>query len=111
MLSDEEKLKADGKKLGEWMTEEKEIETHTLKDGKIVKGTKIIQEKVMYVKPQTNKVMCAPGKHDWYSLDPNKGIFACRKCKFQRRVYPTTYTFYEDESGGHLKRKDSGILL
>lgn len=102
-------------KLNEWIDEERDLEVNTIDfvDGKVTPTTKTVKVKMktMYVNPPAHKVMCKKGEHDWYSLDPSQGLFACSKCEYKRIVEPVTYEYFKDDKGGHLRHKITGLLL
>lgn len=58
-------------------------------------SVKTVMEKqtVRYMDVPKTKVRCGDGSHQWRPFDIRKGLFACIKCPYVRKVYPSTYRF------------------
>lgn len=80
---------------------------YTEEDGKPVVKTSIKtvleQQTVRYIHAPKEKLRCADGVHSFTCIDNHRYLFACKNCRFVRKVYPTTY-IYEEDTGALIHR-------
>lgn len=76
--------------------------------GQIKTSVKSVMEQrtVRYTHVPKERVRCNTGDHVFRILDNRKYLFACTKCPFVRKVYPTTYTF--DATSGKITHRITG---
>lgn len=86
----------------------KKVSVEADKDGNITTSIKTIMEKqtVRYIHAPKEKFRCNDGDHVFRVFNMKKYMFACVKCPFVRKVYPSTYRF--EESTGKLIHLETG---
>lgn len=99
-----------GKPLGEWTEEDIKVKSidYNPETKRATVVDKIEKQKVMYVYAPKSKFRCKSGEHTFHVIDKSRWLFACDKCPFVRKVFPTTYRLTED---GHLQHKVTGAFV
>jgi len=71
-------------------------------------SVKTVMEKqtVRYMNVPKVRIRCPDGEHVFRILNKPKYLFACTKCPFVRKVYPSTYKY--DQSTGKLIHRVTG---
>lgn len=64
------------------------------------------KQTVRYIHVPKSRIRCPAGQHIFRVYNMQKYLFACTKCPFVRKVFPTTYRF--DEATGKLIHRITG---
>lgn len=93
-------------KLGEDITEEIPVKKNSFdpKTGKVFSTYQLEKVHTRYIDAPKEKLSCKTGGHVYRIADPKRWIFACTRCPFARRVFPTTHRFIK----GQIINKASG---
>ena len=78
-------------------------------NAKVSIRTVLEKQTVRYINAPKEKMRCKDGEHVFRSFKPSKWLFACVKCPFVRKVFPTTYRF--EQSTGKLLHRKTGIAV
>jgi len=71
--------------------------------------TVLEEQTVRYINAPKERHRCTPGQHVFRVFNKKKYLFACVKCPFVRKVYPSTYMFKAET--GQLIHRHTGLVL
>ncbi len=96
-------------KLGQDIEEEVPVKKNSFdpKTGKVFSTYQLEKVRTRYINAPKETVSCKTSGHLYRVADPHRWMFACTKCPFTRRAFPTTHRF----ASGKLINKATGQFV